>query len=298
MKKGECKLKIFTHNFYENGTEGEELHLISYYKIPKNQRILFKNNNKKNKSEIQNSNNDLNLNSLFHNTNNQNKKSNSKNKNSNNTTYNHNKDSYPESTVSGTMNKYSKTYNNTQNLNGSQNFNTTFKSKSKIENNKNKPRSKSPNQKKFINNQISKFDNEKISKSINDIIIIKGKINDLIRKESELEKQKYDIIDHFEYKLKPMRELNQKLVLENKIIIDKVDELSGQFALLKNQYSQLINQLNEKKDIIERLNSTYENDKDIFDKQVQEDENKLYNFYTQAVEDLENGKEIEIDDMP
>jgi hypothetical protein len=298
MKKGECKLKIFTHNFYENGTEGEELHLISYYKIPKNQRILFKNNNKKNKSEIQNSNNDLNLNSLFHNTNNQNKKSNSKNKNSNNTTYNHNKDSYPESTVSGTMNKYSKTYNNTQILNNSQNINTTFKSKSKIENNKNKQRSKSPNQKKLINNQISKFDNEKISKSINDIIIIKGKINDLIRKESELEKQKYDIIDHFEYKLKPMRELNQKLMLEYKVIIDKFDELNGKLALLKNQYSQLINQLNEKKDIVEKLNSTYENDKEIFDKQVQEDESKLYNYYTQAVEDLENGKEIEIDDMP
>ena len=54
----------------------------------------------------------------------------------------------------------------------------------------------------------------------------------------------------------------------------------------------------KKKDIVERLNSTYENDKEIFDKQVQEDENKLYNFYTQAVEDLENGKEIELDDMP
>ena len=64
MKKGEYKLKIFTHNFYENGTEGEELHLISYYKIPYNQKIQFKNNNKKNKSQIQNSNNDLNLNSL------------------------------------------------------------------------------------------------------------------------------------------------------------------------------------------------------------------------------------------
>ena len=95
-----------------------------------------------------------------------------------------------------------------------------------------------------------------------------------------------------------MRELNQKLMLEYKVIIDKFDELNGKLALLKNQYSQLINQLNEKKDIVEKLNSTYENDKEIFDKQVQEDESKLYNYYTQAVEDLENGKEIEIDDMP
>ena len=62
------------------------------------------------------------------------------------------------------MNKYSKTYNNTQNLNNSQNFNTTFKTKSKVINNKNKPRSKSPNVKKIINYQISKYENEKISK--------------------------------------------------------------------------------------------------------------------------------------
>ena len=95
-----------------------------------------------------------------------------------------------------------------------------------------------------------------------------------------------------------MRELNQKLMLEYKVIIDKFDELNGKLALLKNQYSQLLNQLNEKKDIVEKLNSTYEYDKEIFDKQVQEDESKLYNYYTQAVEDLENGKEIEIDDMP
>ena len=69
-------------------------------------------------------------------------------------------------------------------------------------------------------------------------------------------------------------------------------------ALLKNQYSQLINQLNEKKNIIDGLNLNYENEKQIFEQQKKNDESNLYNFYTQAVEDLDNGKEIELDDMP
>ena len=69
-------------------------------------------------------------------------------------------------------------------------------------------------------------------------------------------------------------------------------------ALLKNHYSQLINQLNEKKNIIDGLNLNYENEKNIFEQQKKYDESNLYNFYTQAVEDLENGKEIELDDMP
>ena len=147
-------------------------------------------------------------------------------------------------------------------------------------------------------NQISNKDDEKVSNQINEIIIIKEKINDLIREESELEKQKYDITDHFEYKLRPIRELNQQLIIQNKIFIDKEDELNGQLALLKNQYSQLINQLNEKKNIIDGLNLNYENEKQIFEQQKKNDESNLYNFYTQAVEDLDNGKEIELDDMP
>ena len=69
-------------------------------------------------------------------------------------------------------------------------------------------------------------------------------------------------------------------------------------ALLKNHYSQLINQLNEKKNIIDGLNLNYENEKQIFEQQKKNDESNLYNFYTQAVEDLDNGKEIELDDMP
>ena len=115
--------------------------------------------------------------------------------------------------------------------------------------------------------------------------------------ESELEKQKYDIIDYFEFKLKPIRELNQQLIIENKIIIDKEDELNGQLALLKNQYSQLIIQLNEKNDIINGLNSTYEKEKESFDKQKNEEEENCNNIYNQALEDIDNGKQIEIDDI-
>ena len=53
-----------------------------------------------------------------------------------------------------------------------------------------------------------------------------------------------------------------------------------------------------KKNIIDGLNLNYENEKQIFEQQKKNDESNLYNFYTQAVEDLENGKEIELDDMP
>ena len=364
MKKGQCKLKIFTHNFYDDGTEGEEQHFISYYKKQFNQ---IKGNHKKNKSlNIQNK--ELDINSIFPNDNNKlsnnqqflkTKSPNSKLKNSNNTTSFNNKESYPESTISGATNKkFSSTFNNNniniknnlnnsnyQNLNKSQNFNSTLKAKKEMLNSRTLYRSKSPNSKKIKNkinnnnnnntinntnnnnnsniinntvnnnsfnhnynsnfnintinlNQISNKDDEKVSNQINEIIIIKEKINDLIREESELEKQKYDITDHFEYKLRPIRELNQQLIIQNKIFIDKEDELNGQLALLKNQYSQLINQLNEKKNIIDGLNLNYENEKQIFEQQKKNDESNLYNFYTQAVEDLDNGKEIELDDMP
>ena len=40
MRKNQCKLKIFIHNYYEDGTEGDETHFISYYKKP----TIFKGN--------------------------------------------------------------------------------------------------------------------------------------------------------------------------------------------------------------------------------------------------------------
>ena len=234
------------------------------------------------------------------------KSSTSKNKNSNNTTSYIHKDSYPDSMKTVSVNKFSNTYNNNinydiynnnNNLNNSQNFNNTIKMKKEMLNNKNLSRSKSPNIKKIIINQPLKTEDEKVSIQINDIILIKEKINDLIRMESELEKQKYDVVEYFEFKLKPIRELNEQLIIQNKIIIDKEDELNGQLALLKNQYSQLIIQLNEKNDIINGLNSTYEKEKGYFDKQINEEEENLNNIYNQAIEDLNNGKQIEIDDI-
>ena len=57
-------------------------------------------------------------------------------------------------------------------------------------NNKKVSKSKSPNIIKIKINQPLKTEDEKISIKINDIIVVKEKINDLIRMESELEKQK------------------------------------------------------------------------------------------------------------
>ena len=322
MRKNQCKLKIFIHNFYSDGTEGEETHFISYYKKPIinfQQNLNVKSNHKKNKL-VNLQNNELNIYSIFpinnnnkntinKNNNNKNqifkkkKSSSSKKKNSNNTT---NKDSYQNSIKSVSINKFSKSYNNdinnniynnNKNLNEFQNFNNSIKIKKEMLNNKKVSKSKSPNIIKIKINQPLKTEDEKISIKINDIIVVKEKINDLIRMESELEKQKYDVVEYFEFKLKPIRELNEQLIIQNKIIIDKEDELNGQLALLKNQYSQLIIQLNEKNDIINGLNSTYEKEIGYFDKQINEEEENLNNIYNQAIEDLNNGKQIEIDDI-
>ena len=129
MRKNQCKLKIFIHNFYSDGTEGEETHFISYYKKP---IINFQQNlkHKKNKS-VNLQNNELNIYSIFpinnNNKNTINKNNNNKNqifkkkkssssqkKNSNNTT---NKDSYQNSIKSVSINKFSKSYNNDINNN-------------------------------------------------------------------------------------------------------------------------------------------------------------------------------------
>ena len=66
---------------------------------------------------------------------------------------------------------------------------------------------------------------------------------------------------------------------------------------MKNQYSQLINQLNEKEEIVKKITDNYEKEKEAFGGNIQKEENDIYNLYIQAVEDLNNGKEVEIDDI-
>jgi len=68
-------------------------------------------------------------------------------------------------------------------------------------------------------------------------------INELIKKESLLSKEKLDIIQKYEQKLKPLKELNKKLMDENNEELGREDELKGELILLRNQHEKLISQI-------------------------------------------------------
>ena len=87
---------------------------------------------------------------------------------------------------------------------------------------------------------------EKNDYNIGQIIDYKALIDDLMIKECKLVKEKEDCIQLFEKKLKPLRELNQKLVDENNEELNRADELNGELILLKNQYEKLFNTLYSK----------------------------------------------------
>lgn len=87
---------------------------------------------------------------------------------------------------------------------------------------------------------------EKNDYNIGQIIDYKTLIDDLMIKECRLVKEKEECIQLFEKKLKPLRELNQKLVDENNEELNRADELNGELILLKNQYEKLFNTLYSK----------------------------------------------------
>ena len=64
-------------------------------------------------------------------------------------------------------------------------------------------------------------------------------IDDLIVKECDLVKQKEGIIQLYEEKLKSLRDLNNKLLTDNKFVLNREDELNGELILLRNQYENL-----------------------------------------------------------
>ena len=101
-------------------------------------------------------------------------------------------------------------------------------------------------------------------------------IDELILEEKELNKEKEKIIKIYEEKLRPLRELNQKLINNNTEDLDKEDELRGELVILKNQYEKLTKQnqkynsniIKEKEDTeINNKEKEAENDiKDLYDK--------------------------------
>jgi hypothetical protein len=322
MNKQPCQLAIYTHEFDEEGNELDGLHYISY-----NKRIFVpyeingfkkKNTHKKTKSLNLGGNNAKNLDKNLKKESSKNnitevrkslekplKKNNSQkkvkipkktiNKKNNNSALKTEKEKEPfiqtDSNIINSINNnkyltssfgFGKSFSNVSNVNNSfsikKSFNRTGSSKSPINKMKVIPKKE----------QI-------ISSSISDIIQIKEKINKLIEEESELETQKNDIISHFEFRLQPMRELNQQLIIDNKEIIEKEELLQKELNELKNKHNILFNQFNEKGILINNLNTNYENEKNNFEKKQKEDIENLENYFKNTWEKIENGNVVSLD---
>ena len=203
-------------------------------------RYIFKNREtkyyNKNQNILKNSNKSL---SISKDTNFRNRKStkNNKSKISLNQIQNTNKSINSKSSASLTLkNKNLNKSINNKSKNTNNNNNNILKSNKKNEN--------------IIGENISSVASWKIIEkndyNIGQIIDYKALIDDLMIKECKLVKEKEDCIQLFEKKLKPLRELNQKLVDENNEELNRADELNGELILLKSQYEKLFNTLYSK----------------------------------------------------
>ena len=126
------------------------------------------------------------------------------------------------------------------------NLNKSINNKSKNNNNILRSNKKNENIGENISSVASWKIIEKNDYNIGQIIDYKALIDDLMIKECRLVKEKEECIQLFEKKLKPLRELNQKLVDENNEELNRADELNGELILLKSQYEKLFNTLYSK----------------------------------------------------
>jgi hypothetical protein len=70
-------------------------------------------------------------------------------------------------------------------------------------------------------------------------------MDDLLIKQCQLVKEKENMIQKYEQKLKPLKEKNKEFLIENTEELSREDELKGELIVLKNQYEKLFSQLNE-----------------------------------------------------
>ena len=215
---------------------------------------------------------------------------------------------YSGANIKKNSKKYSKN-NSRSNLNLNQSINKSFGTKNNIKSkssasltfkkNTTKNANKSINNKKNNNilrgnkKNVNYVDNtssivtswkvvEKNDYNIGQTIDFKTLIDDLIVKECQLVREKEQIMQIFEQKLKPLREMNKKLINENNEELDKEDELNGELILLKNQYETLFNSLNSNdkkklKDIKKNTNNFEDNEFNKKQKEIEEEINILNN---------------------
>ena len=324
MNRQPCQLTIYTHEYDEEGNELDGLHYISY-----NKRIFvpYEKNGKKKKT-LHKKTKSVNLGGNNNNNNNKNtekslKKEQSKNnvkeekktekqlkKNNSSKKTKMTRNKTPNQKLNEQTFKSEKelfiqtepnflSTTNNKNLtsslgfvkslsNVSSNINNSFYVKKSFMRTKS---SKSPINKVKVNPKKEEI----ISSSISDIIQIKEKINKLIEEETELENQRNDIINHFEFKLQPMRELNQNLVNENKDIIEKEEKLQNEYKELKNKHEMLVSQHNEKGNLLHKLNDNYEKELEAFERKQKTDKDNLENYFKEALQKISNGELIALD---
>ena len=112
-------------------------------------------------------------------------------------------------------------------------------------------------------------------------------IDDLLIKECQLVQEKENIIQTYENKLKPLRDVNKQLIEENDEELDRQDELKGELIVLKNQYEKLFSLLNsdKNKESFFELNNYFGN----------EEKNKYHEEFNKKIEKIDKEmKELNI----
>ena len=177
----------------------------------------------------------------------------------------------------------SKTNKNIQTKNNNNNNNNS--------NNNILPKNNSNNNSLLNNSNSSQFEfalevKEKCDNT-NNILNYKERIEELLFQEYQLNTQKEQIKQQFEEKLKPLREINKKLLEENNEELSIVDELQGEYIVLKNQYENLLNQLNKNKSSVN--NNMNNNVQKIYKEDFSKKQIEIDNNYKLLEDCLKNG---------
>ena len=145
------------------------------------------------------------------------------------------------------------------------------------------------NNKKILSNQLSTkklIDNESNK-------LLKNKISELKKqiKTNNFEMDKKS--KQYLLKINTLKEINKKLLKDynnNQNDLERIDELNGEFALLKNKLCQLNEKINEKEQLIKNFDEQFKKDKINLENNIKTDEEKINNFYNKIFEDFDNNK--------
>ena len=145
------------------------------------------------------------------------------------------------------------------------------------------------NNKKILSNQLSRkklIDNESNK-------LLKNKISELKKqiKTNNFEMDKKS--KQYLLKINTLKEINKKLLKDynnNQNDLERIDELNGEFALLKNKLCQLNEKINEKEQLIKNFDEQFKKDKINLENNIKTDEEKINDFYNKIFEDFDNNK--------